>query len=61
MEMLQTFESTILSDSTDHAAHFLVVPERTFFTQDRPVLADSLIQSLGLVSFWCKRYFILEH
>jgi hypothetical protein len=48
VNMLQTFESTILSDSTKHSAHLLVVPKRTFLWQDQHVDANRIIQSLGL-------------
>ena len=48
MEMLQTFESTLMSGSTAHAAHLLVVPARTFLCHDLSVHAETIIQSLGL-------------
>jgi hypothetical protein len=48
MEMLQTFESTIVSVSTAHTAHVVVVPQRAFMQLDSVVQPASIIERLGL-------------
>jgi hypothetical protein len=48
MEMMQFFESTIMSDSTLHAAHLISVPRRTFLAYDKRVDSNKIIRGLGL-------------
>lgn len=48
MEMLQIFETTILSDVSDHALHLVVVPSRTFICSDMTVHVEKVVEGLAL-------------
>ena len=48
MRMLQIFETTIFSDSSEHAIHAIVVPQRSFAGTDLVVNVDSIVAALGL-------------
>lgn len=48
MRMLQIFETTIFSDSSEHAIRALVVPKRSFEGSDLVVDAEGIVAALGL-------------
>jgi hypothetical protein len=49
MKMLQVFESTIFSDTTDHAVHLLVAPSRSFVSPKDLESPEGLLSDLNLV------------
>jgi len=48
MKVLQTYETTILSESSKHALHALIVPRRSFAGENRGIKVDDVLSSLGL-------------